>query len=86
VVLLLLEHKQQLEGKDINSAKVVLADEATRMLHGESCLEEIRATAKQMFDAAASTSGGSSGSNASLPRTRCVCVLLLVSISHITHS
>ncbi|KAG5186028.1 hypothetical protein JKP88DRAFT_309903 [Tribonema minus] len=55
---------EKLEGKDINAAKIVLADEATRMLHGEHCLESIRATAKQLFEA-----GAAGGSNASLPRT-----------------
>lgn len=43
---------QALSGAQINEAKAVLADEATRMLHGEGCLEEIRATAATLFGGA----------------------------------
>ena len=46
----------QLEGAAINEAKVVLADEATRMLHGDGCLAAIRQTAAQLF-----TNGGGGG-------------------------
>ena len=47
------------EGAQLNKAKEVLADETTRLLHGESCLQAIRETAATLF-------GGSSGSSADL--------------------
>ncbi|CAM9282696.1 unnamed protein product [Laminaria digitata] len=56
-----LEH---LTGAGINEAKIVLADEATRLLHGEECLQEIHQTIKQLFV------GGAGGSNAALPRAK----------------
>mmetsp|Transcript_14680 Transcript_14680/g.47994 ORF Transcript_14680/g.47994 Transcript_14680/m.47994 type:complete len:472 (+) Transcript_14680:64-1479(+) len=56
-----IEQLEALQGAEINEAKVVLADEATRMLHGSECLAEIRATAAALF-----SSGG--GSTASLKR------------------
>lgn len=37
------------EGAQLNAAKVILADEVTRMLHGEACLDVIKATAKSLF-------------------------------------
>jgi tyrosyl-tRNA synthetase len=40
---------EQLQGQDINQAKIVLADEATAMLHGRGCLTQIRETAQNMF-------------------------------------
>lgn len=42
--------------------QVLLADEATKLLHGEACLQEIHQTVKQIF------AGGVGGSNAALPR------------------
>lgn len=55
---------EQLKGVEINKAKIVLADEATKMLHGEACLSEIHQTVDQIFV------GGVGGSNAALPRAR----------------
>jgi len=52
---------ENLEGAEINEAKIVLADSATAMLHGEDCLPEIRETIKSMF------SGGGQSID-SLPR------------------
>jgi len=40
---------EKLEGADINQAKVVLADEATALLHGKDCLDAIHQTIKNMF-------------------------------------
>jgi tyrosyl-tRNA synthetase len=37
------------EGAELNAAKVILADEATRLLHGGECLEQIHATAQSLF-------------------------------------
>ena len=42
--------------------QIVLADETTKLLHGEGCLKEIHQTVKQVF------AGGVGGSNAALPR------------------
>lgn len=42
--------------------QIVLADEATKMLHGEFCLPQIHQTIQQIF------AGGAGGSNAALPR------------------
>ncbi|CAM9116366.1 unnamed protein product [Discosporangium mesarthrocarpum] len=53
---------EKLEGAGINEAKVVLADEATKMLHGPECLDQIHQTVKQVF------AGRGGGSNAALPR------------------
>eukprot|EP00555_Chaetoceros_dichaeta_P005483 CAMPEP_0198253334 /NCGR_PEP_ID=MMETSP1447-20131203/3785_1 /TAXON_ID=420782 /ORGANISM="Chaetoceros dichaeta, Strain CCMP1751" /LENGTH=503 /DNA_ID=CAMNT_0043938975 /DNA_START=153 /DNA_END=1664 /DNA_ORIENTATION=- len=39
----------KLEGSEINKAKIVLADEATAMLHGRDCLENIHNTVESMF-------------------------------------
>jgi tyrosyl-tRNA synthetase len=52
---------ETLKGAEINEAKIVLADEATSLLHGRDCLPEIRETIKSMF------SGGGQ-SLESLPR------------------
>lgn len=49
------------KGADINKAKIVLADEATALLHGRDCLKAIHDTIDSMFkggkSAAASTEG-----------------------------
>lgn len=51
------------EGADLNKAKIILADEATKLLHGEACLAKIHATTQTLF-------AGASGSTdlSSLPR------------------
>jgi tyrosyl-tRNA synthetase len=51
----------ELEGSGINQAKIVLADEATAMLHGRECLAQIHETVENMFK-------GSGESTDSLPR------------------
>lgn len=40
---------EKLEGSEINKAKIVLADEATAMLHGRECLAKIHETVENMF-------------------------------------
>jgi len=57
-----IEELEQLEGAEINEAKKVLADEATSMLHGAECLEEIRKTASAVFG------GQAGGATDALPR------------------
>jgi tyrosyl-tRNA synthetase len=57
-----IEELARLEGAGINEAKVILADEATKLLHGEACLAEIHATVANLF------SGGGSDNTAALPR------------------
>ena len=52
---------EQLEGSEINKAKIVLADEATAMLHGRECLSQIHSTIESMFK-------GGGQSTESLPR------------------
>jgi tyrosyl-tRNA synthetase len=52
---------EKLRGADINKAKIVLADEATALLHGKECLPVIHETVKTMF-------AGSGESTESLPR------------------
>jgi tyrosyl-tRNA synthetase len=54
---------ETLEGADINKAKIVLADEATAMLHGRDCLSQIHDTIQTMF-----TGGGGAASTEALPR------------------
>ena len=56
-----IEKLEKLEGSEINQAKIILADEATTLLHGKECLTAIKETVKSMF-----TGGGSS--TESLPR------------------
>jgi tyrosyl-tRNA synthetase len=40
---------ETLDGADINKAKIILADEATALLHGVDCLKAIHETIKSMF-------------------------------------
>ena len=40
---------EDLKGSELNAAKVRLADEATAMLHGGGCLEEIHMTVGRMY-------------------------------------
>lgn len=47
-----------LEGAGINEAKVVLADEATALLHGRECLKKIHQTTQNMFDGAGESTEG----------------------------
>lgn len=49
-----IKEYEKLEGAALNDVKVVLADEATKLLHGADCLPEIHATIKSLF----SKSGG----------------------------
>lgn len=49
---------EKLEGKDINKAKIVLADEATTMLHGKECLPQIHETVQNMFKGAGDSTEG----------------------------
>jgi tyrosyl-tRNA synthetase len=49
---------ERLEGSDINQAKVVLADEATAMLHGRGCLAQIHETVENMFNGAGESTEG----------------------------
>lgn len=52
------------EGAELNKAKILLADEATKLLHGEACLAQIHATVQTLF-------AGAAGSDlSSLPRVR----------------
>lgn len=48
----------KLSGGELNAAKVVLADAATTLLHGDACLEGIHAAARTLF--VTSDVGGSS--------------------------
>ena len=59
-----IERLESLPGKEINAAKIVLADQATTMLHGSECLDDIRATAATLFEGAS----GSSTDTSALPR------------------
>ena len=47
----------QWQGAQLNAAKVVLADEATQMLHGAQCLPGIHSTVEALFAAHSSTGG-----------------------------
>lgn len=61
-----IEALEALQGAEINQAKKVLADEATRMLHGDAVLDDIQATAKSLF----ASGGGGGGSTDALPRVQ----------------
>lgn len=54
------------EGAELNAAKVILADEATTLLHGAACLPQIHATAQTLF--AGGGKGGGKVDLDSLPR------------------
>lgn len=58
-----IEELSKLTGADINKAKIILADEATGLLHGKDCLKTIHETVDNMFK---KKSG--SASTESLPR------------------
>ena len=58
-----IDELAKLKGADINKAKIVLANEATKLLHGEECLEQIQETIKTMF-----SKDSSATSTESLPR------------------
>ena len=49
---------EKLEGSDINKAKIVLADEATALLHGRECLDTIHQTVANMFKGAGESTEG----------------------------
>lgn len=49
---------ESLEGSAINQAKIVLADEATAMLHGKDSLAEIHKTVENMFKGAGESTDG----------------------------
>jgi tyrosyl-tRNA synthetase len=49
---------EKLEGADINKAKIVLADEATTLLHGKDCLPAIHETIQTMFEGAGESTEG----------------------------
>jgi tyrosyl-tRNA synthetase len=59
---------ETLEGADINKAKIVLADEATAMLHGRDCLRQIHETSQTMFTGGGGGGTASSSSTEALPR------------------
>mmetsp|Transcript_9476 Transcript_9476/g.14002 ORF Transcript_9476/g.14002 Transcript_9476/m.14002 type:complete len:531 (+) Transcript_9476:122-1714(+) len=62
-----IEKMEGWKGADINKAKIVLADEATALLHGRDCLETIHETVDSMFK----SKGGAKGkieSTEGLPR------------------
>jgi tyrosyl-tRNA synthetase len=61
-----IEGLAKLDGADINQAKVVLADEATALLHGRECLAAIHNTITSMFSSGVTDGGGVSTD--SLPR------------------
>jgi tyrosyl-tRNA synthetase len=48
-----------LSGSELNTVKLLLADEATGLLHGKECLPSIHATADALFKAASGGKGGS---------------------------
>mmetsp|Transcript_40233 Transcript_40233/g.52968 ORF Transcript_40233/g.52968 Transcript_40233/m.52968 type:complete len:480 (+) Transcript_40233:107-1546(+) len=52
-----IEEYSKLKGAAINEAKIVLADETTKMLHGEECLGPIKETVASMFAGKGSASG-----------------------------
>ena len=60
-----IEEMSAWKGADLNKAKRILADETTKMLHGEACLDAIHATADSLF----SNKGGGGGADLdSLPK------------------
>lgn len=58
---------ERLSGAELNAAKIVLADEATRMLHGEDCLAGIHQTVQGLFT---TVTTGSADALESLPQVQ----------------
>ena len=44
-----IEAMSHWKGAELNTAKRILADEATKMLHGPECLQDIHATVQSLF-------------------------------------
>ena len=65
-----IEALEALKGAEVNQAKKVLADEATRMLHGAAVLDDIHATAESLFASGGGGGGGGGGSTDALPRVQ----------------
>ena len=53
----------KLQGAEINKAKIVLADEATALLHGRDCLKAIHDTVDSMFKGGKSAQASTEGLN-----------------------
>jgi tyrosyl-tRNA synthetase len=53
-----IDELENLQGSEINKAKIVLADEATIMLHGQECLKQIHETVENMFKGAGESTDG----------------------------
>ncbi|MGL5784658.1 MAG: tyrosine--tRNA ligase [Alphaproteobacteria bacterium] len=53
-----IERLEKLQSQDINEAKKILADEATRILHGADVLPEIHTRVKQAFDGVVDDASG----------------------------
>jgi tyrosyl-tRNA synthetase len=53
---------EKLEGAEINEAKIILADAATNMCHGEEAVKQAKETAKTLFE-----TGGAAQSLENLP-------------------
>ena len=45
-----IEKLQRLKGSEINDAKIILADAATKLLHGEKFAKEAKETANNLFN------------------------------------
>ncbi|MEN8236407.1 MAG: tyrosine--tRNA ligase [Pseudomonadota bacterium] len=50
-----IEKLERLEGAEINEAKKILADEVTRLVHGQEAVDAARATAESLFETHSST-------------------------------
>ena len=53
-----IDKLEKMEGSAINQAKIILADEATAMLHGKECLVQINETVQNMFKGAGESTDG----------------------------
>lgn len=49
----------KLTGSDLNQVKLLLADEATSMLHGSSCLAAIHSTVNSLYSSSSNSSSSS---------------------------
>ena len=58
-----IKKMEEFKGAEINKAKIILANEATKLLHGEECLKQIEETVNTMFK-----KSKGSGATESLPR------------------
>lgn len=63
---------ESLQGSEINEAKKILADEVTRLTHGDEAVVKARETAKTVFESGGGTMGGTELPRVQIPKAELV--------------